>query len=372
MPGEAVLIAAYSARVLAEAARRSGFRPFVADVFGDDDTRAAAEHYCPIAGARESGIRAKPLFAALEALHEKARAKPLGLALGSGFEDKPRLMALLDARFGLIGTPPAVAAKVKDPLALATLLEARAIPHPETRRDPPETMSGWLSKHQGGAGGAHIRHASSRDLGRRRRYFQRNIPGESYSILCLIAPDHRHMWLSRQWVSPCPAAPFRYGGAVTVPTAPHMAEMHRYASALIDALEFRGLVSFDFRLTPDAAYLLEINPRPGATLDNFDTPTTRLFAAHVDAHRLGTFDPPRPFEGAVANAILYARAAGLTMPPMDWPDWASDRTPPGVPVAPFEPVASVRARADTPDAACERVHARLARLEDLIYESIKS
>ena len=40
---EAILIAAQSGRALAEAARRAGLRPFVADLFGDSDTLALSE-----------------------------------------------------------------------------------------------------------------------------------------------------------------------------------------------------------------------------------------------------------------------------------------------------------------------------------------
>lgn len=372
MPGETVLIAAYSARALAEAARRSGFIPLVADVFGDDDTRTAAAAYQAIENARTKGIRAKPLLRALEALVAAAPKKPIGLVLGSGFEDKPRLMTLLDERYRLIGTPPAVVAEVKDPLRFAALLKRLSIPHPETLRTAPDEMSGWLSKRQGATGGAHIHPASLKDRGRPRRYFQRDMPGESISLLTIVSPECRRTWLSRQWVAPCPPAPCRYGGAVAIQTAPHMAEMHRCTSALIDALAFRGLVSFDFRISGDTPYLLEVNPRPGATLDTFDRPDSKLFAAHVEAHLNGTFAPPPHHDDAIANAVLYARREALTMPAIDWPDWASDRTPAGTRIGPFEPIASVKALAPSSHAAMERVRARLARLEDLLYESLKT
>lgn len=369
MPGETVLIAAYAARALTEAARRSGYVPLVADVFADDDTRAAAAHYRQIEGASTKGIRAKPILKALEALRDRAPTPPIGLVLGSGFEDKPRLMTLLADRYTLIGTPAAVVAEVKDPLRFADLLRRLAIPHPETQSHPPGNLDGWLSKLQGGTGGAHIHAASKRDTNRKRRYFQRYLDGQSYSLLSVVSKEHRHTWLSRQWVAPCPAAPFRYGGGVGVHTAPLMADMQRHANALIDALDLRGLVAFDFRISGGTAYLLEINPRPGATLDNFDRPGTHLFAAHVDAHLNGTFAPPKPHDDFVATALLYAREAALTMPSLDWPDWAADRTPAGTRIPPFAPIATVKAAATTPDAAIERAHARLAALEDLLYES---
>ena len=46
--GGAVLIAAQSGRALAQAARRAGLRPFVLDLFGDEDTLALAEAHRPL------------------------------------------------------------------------------------------------------------------------------------------------------------------------------------------------------------------------------------------------------------------------------------------------------------------------------------
>ena len=42
MPAPVVIVAATSARMLAESARRGGFRPIALDIFGDVDTRRAA------------------------------------------------------------------------------------------------------------------------------------------------------------------------------------------------------------------------------------------------------------------------------------------------------------------------------------------
>ena len=44
-----------------------------------------------IDGAMQTGFTTKPVVAALDALAAAARVPPIGLVLGSGFEDKPRL-----------------------------------------------------------------------------------------------------------------------------------------------------------------------------------------------------------------------------------------------------------------------------------------
>lgn len=77
MSGEAVLIAAFSGRSLAQSARRAGFEPLVADAFGDLDTQAAAEDVRVLDGAMQTGFRTKPLIAALEDLARTSATKPV-------------------------------------------------------------------------------------------------------------------------------------------------------------------------------------------------------------------------------------------------------------------------------------------------------
>src|SRR5438445_5015444 len=51
-----VLIAALSGRALAVAARRAGYAPLVADLFGDTDMRAAAARSAKVPGDLEAGL----------------------------------------------------------------------------------------------------------------------------------------------------------------------------------------------------------------------------------------------------------------------------------------------------------------------------
>jgi predicted ATP-grasp superfamily ATP-dependent carboligase len=95
------------------------------------------------------------------------------------------------------------------------------------------------------------------------------------------------------------------------------------------ALGLVGLVSFDFLLTDEIAYLLEANPRPSATIDVFDDAQGSLFCAHLAACRGEMAELP-PQKGARAAAILYADAAALPIGAPDWPAWSADRPRPGV------------------------------------------
>ena len=117
---DAVLIAAQAGRALAEAARRAGLRPYVADLFGDSDTRMLAEAYRPLPGRFGTAPAADATLAALDDLAAQA-GRPVGLILGSGFEDTPDLIGRLAAQHRLIGASAGTVAALKDPLAFAAL-----------------------------------------------------------------------------------------------------------------------------------------------------------------------------------------------------------------------------------------------------------
>ena len=375
MTSSSVLIAAFSGRALAQSARRAGYLPLVVDAFGDLDTRAAAHAFEFIPDAMRTGFRAKPLLAALDALVASAPSKPIGLVLGSGLEDKPLLWDILDKRYGVLGCNAETVRACKDPQIFFPVLDELGIPHPETRMTPPQNPEGWITKRIGGSGGRHIRFATADARAKPRRYFQRLIEGERISVSAVVA-DGITNDLTRQWSAPSAQQPFRYGGAVSIPYGDTPAELEILGRVdqLSRALELRGLVSFDFIVRNGAASLLEINSRPGASLDVIDTIEGSSFHAHVTACRerklhywSGTAN-----NGAKAATILHADRGALTLGHFDWPEWAADRGAPGTHIPLGAPIATVFAEAATSDAAEALARARLAELETLIYETSNS
>jgi predicted ATP-grasp superfamily ATP-dependent carboligase len=136
-----------------------------------------------------------------------------------------------------------------------------------------------------------------------------------------------------------------------------------------------GLVSFDFLVLGDEASLLEVNPRPGASLEVLDDDQGSLFAAHTLACSGGdaaTFlkdrwTPPV----ARAAAFLYADRGPVTVREIDWPSWTADRPRPGVVIGPHQPVATVLAedtRVAVAEATCRE---RLGLLAEMLYEGQK-
>jgi uncharacterized protein len=355
-----MLVAALSGRALAAAARRAGDSVVVLDLFADEDTAhyAARCIQLPPAGP---GFDGDALLAAVDALAPAAQ----GLVYGAGFERHPALLAALARRVPLIGNPPETVAAVKDPLRFAALLARLGLPHPETRREPPPDADRWLRKEAGGAGGGHVITAAGAGTAPG-SYFQRRVAGRPLSALFAAnGRGARLLGFSEQWAAATAEAPFRFGGCAgpVMPAPPLAAAIADACGALAAAAGLVGLNSLDLLVAADGFHLIEINPRPGATLDLFDGDAgPSLWRIHLDAvaGRLPASLPAPAM--ARAAAILYAPGA-LTIPRgMAWPRWASDRGPPGSRVPRGGPVCTVHAAAENVAAARAQVARRVDRL----------
>jgi predicted ATP-grasp superfamily ATP-dependent carboligase len=361
-----VLITAISGRALAASARRGGYVPLVADFFGDEDTRTLAERHVRLNTNLARGMVADELFAALETL--AAAQRPAGTVCGTGFEDRPELLVGLSQRWALLGNNAETVARVKDPLALAALCRECHVPHPPTSLILPADPRGWLAKRRGGAGGTHVISAANAGKNGGADYFQRHLDGTPVSAL-ILADGRRAMVLgfSAQWPAPSPEHPFRYGGAVRPAVlASGLAEaLTQAVERLFAAVPLVGLNSADFLIDGAAFWLLEINPRPGATLDIFEPTDGSLFALHMDAIRRNLPERAPMLSGAAAAATAYAPCDIHSVPAIDWPPWAADRQNAGTRVSAGEPICTVLAHANDPDAAKalaeERVTAILAK-----------
>jgi predicted ATP-grasp superfamily ATP-dependent carboligase len=324
----ALLIAAVSGRALAAAARRAGLTPLVADFFADADTARLAHACLKLDGSLKDGMRRPSLLPALETLAAKAPSPPIGLVYGSGFEDRVALLAELAARWRLLGNAPDAVARVKSPEIFFAELGRLGIAHPRTVAESPADPRRWLMKRRGGAGGSHVaragRHRSTAPV-----YFQEKIEGRAVSALFVgNGTAARVLGFSEQWSAPTRRSAWRYGGAVC--PASLAPELERQMTLAVEragpAFHLEGLGSADFLVSDGEAALLEINPRPGATLDIFDSDDMPLMAVHVDAvvaHRLPA--APLSLDGARAAAIVYASESVSVPEGMVWPAWTADR-----------------------------------------------
>jgi predicted ATP-grasp superfamily ATP-dependent carboligase len=345
-----LLIAAISGRALAQSARRAGFTPLVADFFADLDTQEAA-HACRKLGDIAQGFHWAKLARALEALAAESSSPIFGLVYGSGFEDRPQLLARIARRWTLLGNDQTTVERLKDPDGFFATLDRLGIAHPSTiRRRPEGGTNGWLVKRKGGAGGSHI--GASEDKPRHGEvYYQERAKGRALSALFVgNGSEARVLGFSEQWTAPSKHSRFRYGGAVRPARLANAAKraMVSAAERLTVAFAIKGLASADFIVTGPTAMLLEINPRPGATLDIFDNAASPLLRIHVDAVTQGKLPSTTPkLGGAMASAVVFAPRRMRVPFTMRWPRWAADKAKGGEIIDKNRPICTVWARAAT-------------------------
>lgn len=353
MPNGPILIAAFSGRALAESARRSGYEPYVADLFGDEDTIAASAGYRRLEGDLESGFTDN-FDETIEELSEIARSgAPLKLVYGGGFDGASAYLSIPSAPFDLAGNRPEIIRLIKNPFVLGELCKSFRIKHPAIT---PEFIADgriWLEKKIGGAGGGHIQRGVSSPP-RKGVYYQEEVAGRAISAL-FIADEEGGAGVvgySEQWISSSPQQPFRYGGAAQPASLSmaHMREISRAVKLFAAYFALRGLNSADFIVDGAKVWLLEINPRPGATLELFDNETNKLFDQHVrPAGGISRWEPEHfHVDYASAAAVVYADRGDLIAPAIpDPPDWLKDRPQPGSKILRNQPLCTVLAKGET-------------------------
>ena len=345
-----MLIAATSGRSLAQSAQRAGYAPLTADFFCDLDTRDAGDAE-QVAGNFSDGFELKHLEKALTRL--AARRSPIGLVYGSGFERDPGILLRLMQVWPLLGNDPVTVERVKDPIGFARMCASLDIPHPETQALRPGDRFGWLGKARGGSGGTHVTDAE-RGHPLPGHYYQRRVGGVPMSALFLADGSRAQVvGYSRQWASPTDGEAFRYGGAIRPAgvLATVEREMGLIVQRIVEATGLKGLNSADFLVDGSRYLLLEINPRPGATIDIFDDAEGWLFAAHIAACRGVLPASPVVFDDACAACVVYADIDIGKIPQINWPEWALDRQTAGSRVEAGAPLCTVTASAAEPTAA---------------------
>ena len=364
-----VIIAAVSARPYVQAAVAAGYEVIALDAFADSDTQSVATAAYAIKYG-QNGFDMADFEACLKKID---CSDVVGFAYASGFDAASDLLEKVSQRIPLIGNSPKVVRNLKRPLQLFTLLNVLQIPHPEVSFKPLENATGWLYKHCGGSGGTHIRKALpltsiSPQPG---YYFQREAQGVPISLLFAAnGLQIRVVGFNMQWLSPSPAMPYRYGGAVSNVELPESAKQQLMYAAqqLTLAVGLRGLNSLDAMLDGDQVQVLEVNPRLSATFDLYQSAECNLFDLHVRACDRDISAWPPIAQRAKAHHIVYA-PCNLTLPDStEWPDWVADIPPSGSVIAADSPLCTLFAEADSADEAQKLVMLRTHALLSLIAQ----
>ena len=307
-----LVVAALSARTLAESAAQAGWRVIALDLFGDLDTRRASARWVSIGEPGVLAIDARRLRAALnDAAHEPG---VIGWVAGSGFEGALTLLDAGPASLPRLGMASAAVRDLRDPRHFFATLDRLGLARPSTRFNAPVDTKGWLVKRAGGTGGWHIRDASGTRHRHADSYFQRRQEGVPMSAL-FLADGRGARWvaLNQLTVRALGAHPCVYRGAIgPIDDTDLQSKLEAALALLVPAFGLRGLASLDFIAADGVPQLLEINPRPSASMAlHANAWPGGLMRAHVEAAqgRLPAI-PAAHLPGLRGTEILYARHAG--------------------------------------------------------------
>jgi len=372
-----IAVAALSARMLVEAAAGDGEPALALDVFGDVDTCRAAPQWLAIGEPGALRIDGARLLAALASLAQREEVR--GWVAGSGFEGRVDLLEAGAALLPLLGTAPADVRRLRDPRAFFAALDRHRIAHPETRFDAPPQPAGWLLKDGDSCGGWQVRRAGEGEGadGAASGYWQREVEGAAMSAT-FVANGREAVVLgcNLQLSRGVGSRPFVVAGVIG--PLPVRAAIEREVDAAVQRLaaEFalRGLGSLDFIADGERALVLEVNPRPPASLALYPRiGSGGPWRAHLRACAEGELPPgPSSTPALRGHEIVFARrtlrldaaAAARIAASGDTHDLPRE----GQAFAAGEPLCSVDAEAADPAA----VRAALARRRDALLEELET
>jgi uncharacterized protein len=268
-------------------------------------------------------------------------------AYTSNFENHPReLAALIEDRI-LLGNPPDIIRRVRDPLALARVLATA----PAVRTTPPTDGGRWLIKPRRSGGGHAITEWRPGAAIPRNSVLQERISGTPGSIV--FAADGRSVCplaFTRLLIAP----DFRYLGNILVPPVD---EAVTIAETVTREFGLVGVNGIDFIVNNNGRPIpIEVNPRYTAAMELAERQYGISIArVHADAcaGKLPSF-APEPRRTTIGKAIVYAKTNTLVGDTTSWLADSSvrDIPMPGSRIKAGRPVCTVFAEARTV-AECE-------------------
>lgn len=328
-----LLIVASSGRMLAQAAKQAGYTFFVIDLYADCDTRLYAQacYTTPSLAVAQLNPIVEALLSQYPITH---------VVYGSGFESHPESLYYLSNRLTILGNQPDVFVKVQDKKVFFSVLDELHIPYPQVAFNPPQHNIGqWLIKPLHGQGGIGIRrYTDKKQIAS--VYWQRYKPGSAHSLLFLADGENAHiLGFNSQWATQHNQEDFIFSGVINDCALSDRQKIRfsGWLKKLVQVFALCGLNSLDFIQAEGNYYVLEINPRPPASMQLYDN----VFQQHIEAC-LGKL----PNDNAVQNRysayqIVYADHDIIIPDDFIWPDWCMDLPSARTLISKGQPICSI-------------------------------
>lgn len=346
--------------MLAEAARCSGFRPWVIDLFADQDTMKFSERAFRIEALDDPFL--KTIVADFSFRHPMSP-----VVYGSGLEHYPEALELITRKCELVGNGIKTVRLIQQKRRFFELLDHLKINYPRITFTEPKGTEQWLVKPETGEGGLGIRLFRNGMPTQENMYWQKYIEGTACSALFLAdGKKIRIIGFHTQWCDNLNAdQPFLFAGVINrCPLSAEQADIiHSWITTIVRAIPLKGLNTLDFIIQSERIYVLEVNPRPSASMQLYGAD---LFGAHLNACR-GILDNMKFTSPQVcAYRIIYADQS-ITIPDaFCWPKACRDLPIAGSIIRKGQPICSIIAR----DINVRNVHRQLNEIRQTIFQSI--
>jgi methenyltetrahydromethanopterin cyclohydrolase len=330
-----ILIIASSGRMLAQAAKNAGLKPLVIDLFADLDTQSCAEAFQQIHSLAEEHITpAVDYFIKHYAVAH--------VIYGSGFEYYPKSLYYLNSRLIILGNHPDTFAKLQNKQAFFSVLDELNIPYPEVAFSAPEYTDNWLTKPLQGHGGRGIKHYHRNYNAGSAVYWQKYQVGTQNSVLFLADGQQVQVigFNTQSITRLSETQEFVFSGVVNSSELLNEQKslITDWLNKLVPVFALKGLNSLDFIQSANCSYVLEINPRPSASIQLYDVD---LLIRHIKASK-GTFADCLPvYKDYKGYQIVYAEHDLIIPDKFEWPEWCMDLPESGSIIRTAQPVCSI-------------------------------
>jgi len=346
--------------MLAELAVRAGYDVVALDHFGDLDLQSLCPSVSILRDLGRSGGMAELVTAA-----EDIEAP--SVVYGAGLENRPDLVASLVEGRTLLGNAPEILERVRDPETLGISLREAGLHYPETltpdRAHSADPRKEWLRKPVKGGGGRGIKRWQGGAL-KKTEIVQARVRGLSCSVAAVAdGRDAAVLGISEQLVGrkELGASGFKWCGNVVPARLPRgqrdglLEAATAICAHIARAFALRGLFGVDLIWDGSRAWVLEVNPRPTASLEAIEEVYgVSAFTAHVEAcaGRLPDTAPGAtwPDGRASGKGIVFARSDLRAADTRAWLEAGIRDVPhPGEPIGRGHPICTVPAHATTPE-----------------------
>nr|AAS88981.1 conserved protein [Methylotuvimicrobium kenyense] len=354
-----ILIIANSGRMLAETACRAGFKPWVVDLFADQDTRQLSEQTFRVESLA-------PSFLETIVADFKSRHANSPVTYGSGLEHHPESLEMIGRECELLGNDIETVLQLHPKKRFFECLDRLKIQYPYVVFAEPATCERWLIKPETGEGGLNIRWFHTGIPIEPDTYWQKYIEGTTCSALFLAdGRNFQTIGFHTQWSENLDTdKPFLFAGVIN--RSPLSSEqklrVHSWIGSIMQQIPLKGLNTIDFIVKDGQIYMLELNPRPSASMQLYDGD---LFKAHINACRGILDDTKFANDPVCAYRILYADQKIAIPENFCWPKACRDLPIAGSIIRKGQPICSIIAR----DINVRNVHRQLNEVRQTIIQS---